>query len=135
MHMHIKDWLDKIGHEQNIFEVEDPKALQEAAAGIICHIINFDNVENRDELSKVCDLFQKEFHLDADKAKAILGDERNFKENIEKFVKVVRKQLGDDEVKKLQFMKMLNKFIIVDNCKDEDYCIFDRVKELLFDET
>ncbi len=75
---------------------------------------------------------KKDAHLEKEKLSLVSQD--MLKSNVEKYTKVVKEQLGGDKIKMLEFMRMLNRFIMVDKCKEEDYCIFDKVRELLFDE-
>ncbi len=122
--MTIKQWFALIGKEDTIFDVPDPIAFKEATSNILCNILHLENTHRREELKDFCDLLQP---------KEISKDKDMIKKDIAANVKIIKDQLQNDEYKMLQFMKMLNRFIIVDNCKDEDYCVFEEVKSLLFD--
>ncbi len=121
--MTIKQWFALIGQKGSIFDVRDPKAFKEATSNILCNILHLENTHKREELKEFCDLISPH---------KIEKDQDSIKKDIETNVKIVKEQLQNDEYKMLQFMKMLNRFIIVDHCKDEDYCVFEEVKSLLF---
>jgi hypothetical protein len=130
--MTIKQWYDSIGQEGSIFDVSDPEKFKEATAAILCNILHLESAQEREELQEFCTLLKKDAHLDKEKLSAANQDV--LKSNIEKYTKVVKEQLGGDKIKMMEFMRMLNRFIMVDKCKEEDYCIFDKVRELLFAE-
>ncbi len=129
--MTIRQWYDSIGKEGSIFDVKDPEKFKEATAVILCNILHLESAQEREELQEFCTLLKQ----DANIAKKKLSSESQdtLKSNIEKYTKVVKEQLAGDKIKMLEFMRMLNRFIMVDKCKEEDYCIFDKVRELLFD--
>jgi uncharacterized tellurite resistance protein B-like protein len=128
----MKRWFDSLDSDQT-FKPKNPEKFKRATASIICSIINFNDVKERDELCKFCDLFKAEFHIDEERAEKLFKDSTYLKENLEKNAQIIKEELDNDEYKLMEYMKMLNRFIIVDNCKDEDYCIFDELKVLLFD--
>ncbi len=129
--MTIKQWYDSIGKEGSIFDVKDPEKFKEATAAILCNILHLESAQEKEELQEFCTLLKYDEHMEKEKLSSSSQDA--LKSNIEKFTKIVKEQLEDDKIKMLEFMRMLNRFIMVDKCKEEDYCIFDKVRELLFD--
>lgn len=127
----IKRWFDSLDSDET-FQPKNPENFKKATASIICSIINFNDVKESDGLCKFCDLFKAEFHIDEATAEKLFEDSAYVKENLEKNAQIIKDELGNDEYKLMEYMKMLNRFIIVDHCKDEDYCIFDELKNLLF---
>ena len=127
----MKRWFDSLDSDK-IFMPKDTERFKRATASIVCSIINFNEVHDKDELCKFCDLFKKEFHIDEATAQKLFEDSAYTKENLEKNADIIREELDNDEYKMMEYMKMLNRFIIVDNCRDEDYCIFDELKNRLF---
>ncbi len=129
--MTVQQWYDSIGKKDSVFDVADPEKFKEATARILCHILHLDSVQQRDELQEFCTLLKEDAHMDAQKRS--VREEADIRSDIESAAQVIKAQLGGDQIKMLEFMKMLNRFIMVDKCKEEDYCIFDKVRELLFD--
>ena len=128
----IQTWYNSLNDENTLFKVEDPVAFKEATAAILCSILDLKHVKKKDELHQFCDLFKAEFHLSDEDTKKIFNNSKNMESTIKKYTKIIKEQLNGDEYKMMAFMKMLNRFIIIDKCKEEDYCIFDKVKEQLF---
>ncbi len=128
----LMGWFDSLNSE-GLLRPKNPDRFKKATASIICTIINFNKVEDEAELCKFCDLFKKEFHIDEEMAKRLFEESSEVKQNLAKNAKIIKDELDNDEYKLLEYMKMLNRFIIVDHCDDEDYCIFDELKILLFD--
>ena len=127
----MKRWFDSLDSDDT-FQPKNMENFKRATASIICSIINFNEVGQKDELCKFCDLFKEEFHIDEESAKKLFEDTKYVKENLEKNAQTIKNELDHDEYKLMEYMKMLNKYIIVDNCKEEDYCIFDELKVQLF---
>ena len=129
--MTIRQWYDSIGKAGSVFDVKDPEKFKEATAAILCNILHLESAQEREELQEFCTLLKHDANIAKEKLSSESQD--TLKSNIEKHTKVVKEQLAGDKIKMLEFMRMLNRFIMVDKCKEEDYCIFDKVRELLFD--
>ena len=127
----IKQWFDTLDSE-DVLEPVNPERFKKATASIICSIINFGDVQDSDELCKFCDLFQEEFHIDEENAKKLFKDSAYLDKNLKENAQIIKEELKNDEYKLMEFMKVLNRFIIIDECKDEDYCIFTELKTHLF---
>ena len=127
----MKRWFDTLDSDDT-FQPKNAEKFKRATASIVCSIINFNEVHDKDELCKFCDLFKEEFHIDEETAQKLFEDTTYVKENLEKNADIIREELDNDEYKLMEYMKMLNRFIIVDNCKKEDYCIFDELKTQFF---
>lgn len=130
--MTVKQWYDSIGKKDSIFDVKDPQKFKNATALILCNILHLDSVQEKEELQEFCTLLKKDAGVIPEQSDKRI-DTAKLHGNIEHAAEIVREQLEGDEVKMLEFMRMLNRFIMVDKCKEEDYCIFDKVRELLFD--
>ncbi len=130
--MSLKKWYDSIGTKGGIFDVEDNKAFRFATGVIICSIVNHNKKHMNDELSEFCDFFKKEQGLSDEEAKSLYVEVDDFDKNLLKQIKVIKEQLKDSSYKKLEFMHTLNRFIVEDNCNDEDYQCFETILEKLF---
>ncbi len=132
--MTVRQWYDSIGEKDSVFDVENPEKFKEATAAILCNVLHLDSSKKRDELKEFCSIVRHSLEIDDEKAAELFQNRANIDKNIYKYTRIIKKELKDDKYKMLEFMKMLNRFIIVDDCKEEDYCIFEKVKEMLFDE-
>jgi DUF1365 family protein len=128
--MTAEQWYRSIGTKESVFNAKNPERFKKATAQILCNILHLDSAQQKEELQQFCDLMQKDIsirHEDFNDA-----DQAQLHSNIEEAAQVVKEELDADPVRMMEFMRMLNRFIMVDKCKEEDYCIFDRVRELLF---
>jgi uncharacterized tellurite resistance protein B-like protein len=132
MSISMKNWFDSFGADDQIFHPKNPEKFKNSTAAIICSIINFSKVKDKEELCKFCDLFKQEFHIDEEAAQKLFKDSNYIKKNLTKHAQIVKDELNHDEYKLMRYMKMLNKYIIIDKCKDEDYDIFAELKTILF---
>lgn len=130
--MSLKKWYDAIGTKDGIFDVADIQQFKYAAGILICSIINLKKEDQSDELCAFCENFQKEHNLSDEDAQSLYKDAKNFDQNLEKNIDIIKTQLQGSEHKKLEFMHTLNRFIIEDDCDEDDYCIFEVIKEKLF---
>ena len=129
--MTVKQWYDSIGKKGSIFDAKDPEKFKEATAAILCNILHLESAKEREQLEEFCTLLKEDAHISEEELTS--KSQSALKSNIEKHTKIVKEQLDNDKVKMLEFMRMLNRFIMVDKCKEEDYCIFEKVRELLFE--
>ncbi|MCH9813331.1 MAG: hypothetical protein K0U47_05235 [Epsilonproteobacteria bacterium] len=130
--MSLKKWYDAIGTKNDIFDVKDVKEFKYATGILICNIVNLKKEDPSEELCMFCDNFQKEYQLSDEEAQGLYKDVQNFDQNLEKYIAVIKSHLHGSEHKKLDFMHTLNRFIIKDECDDQDYCVFEVIKEQLF---
>ena len=128
--MTVQQWYDMIGQKDSLFDVQHPDRFKNATAVILCNILHLDSVTEKEELQEFCTLLKKDAGtLDT---KLDTTDKAGLRSNIEEAAQVIKEELQNDPVRMMEFMRMLNRFIMVDQCREEDYCIFEEVRELLF---
>ena len=131
--MSLKKWYDSIGTKDGIFDVEDIKGFRFSTGVLICSIVNYKNELKCDEVCNFCKSFQKEQGLSDQDVDKFYKNVDDFEVNIDKHLKVIKAQLKGSNYKKLEFMHILNRFIVEDNCHDSAYEIFDMIIKKLFD--
>ncbi len=130
--MTVQQWYEMIGQKDSVFDVPDPDKFKNATAVILCNILHLESVTEKEELQKFCTLLKKDAGIE--KGKLDTKDKVKLKSSIEEATQIIKEQLENDPVKMMEFMRMLNRFIMVDKCREDDYCIFEEVRELLFDQ-
>jgi uncharacterized tellurite resistance protein B-like protein len=128
--MTAEQWYRSIGTKESVFNAKNPERFKKATAQILCNILHLDSAQQKEELQQFCDLMKKDISIGGEDLGG--ADQAQLHSNIEAAAQVVKEELDADPVRMMEFMRMLNRFIMVDKCKEEDYCIFDRVRELLF---
>ncbi len=129
--MSLKKWYDEIGTEDGVFDVFDKKQFKLSTGILICSVINL-RKEREDNLCIFCKNFEKENNLKKSEIENLYKDAPNFNKNLEKHIDIIKEQLGESEHQKLEFMHTLNRFIIEDDCAEDDYCLFEVIKDRLF---
>ncbi len=129
--MTAQQWYESIGTKDSVFSAKNPERFKKATAQILCNILHLDSATKREELQNLCELLHSDANMEKEQLDGVA--QAQLHSNIEAAAKIVKEELGNDPVRMMEFMRMLNRFIMVDKCKEEDYCIFDRVRELLFD--
>ncbi len=129
--MSLKKWYDSIGAKDGVLDVADTKQFKYSAGIVICSIVNL-RKDKPDDLCNFCKNFQKEQNLSDKEANDLFKDAKNFHTNLDKHINMIKAELGHSEHEKLEFMHILNKFIIQDHCDDSDYVVFETVKQKLF---
>jgi hypothetical protein len=129
--MSLEKWYDSIGTQDGVLSVADPKQFKYSAGIVICSIVNL-RKDKPDELCKFCQNFQKDQNLSDEEAESLFKDAKTFHTNLDKHIAMIKAELGHSDHKQLEFMHILNRFIIQDNCDDSDYVVFETVKQKLF---
>jgi hypothetical protein len=106
------------------FDVQDPKAFRIASASIVCDIVGKDEALK----NQFCSLFKEEFELTEQEFDEIKGCV-NPEESLDQNVATIKQQLQNNPHKIADFLKIINKFIIEDHCKDSDYCEFEAIRD------
>ena len=130
--MTVQQWYNMIGQKDSVFDVQHPDRFKHATAVILCNILHLDSVTEKEELQEFCTLLKRDAgvtHAELD-----TSDKARLRSSIEEAAQVIKDELENDPVKMMEFMRMLNRFIMVDKCREDDYCIFEEVRELLFDQ-
>ena len=130
--MTVQQWYNMIGRKDTVFDVAHPDRFKNATAVILCNILHLDSVVQKEELQEFCTLLKRDAGIES--AKLDTADQATLRSNIVEAAHVIREELENDPVRMMEFMRMLNRFIMVDKCREEDYCIFEEVRELLFDQ-
>ena len=105
-------------------DIANKQGFKVATASIICNLIDIEKKEH------YCNLFQEEFSLSEEEFKSItqrIDKSRSLDENI----KEIQEGLKHNQYEIMHFLETLNRFIIIDGCKDEEYEVFEMIKEKL----
>lgn len=128
MENNLKRIADLVNNQENL---EDEKKFKVASATLVCNIVNTDT----NDADKYCSLFQENFNIDNNEFNEI--KKKLYEEGIsmDDKVKYIREELGNNKFQIMQFLKILNKFAIIDGCNQQSYKEFELIRdEFLKDE-
>jgi predicted transcriptional regulator len=122
MHKNLKQISDLINKQKNI---EDEKKFKVASATLICSIVNIEKKNSE----KYCSLFQESFNLSKDEFNRIKENLLNDGLSIDDKVNYIKTELGNNMYQVMQFLKILNRFAILDGCSQNSYREFELIRD------
>jgi len=107
--------------------------LKESVASLFCYILKMDNKDIEVERPLFCRFIQQNFDSVSCEASSELLDEVMAKEyNIDTQISMITNALHNETYTKMTLLKQLNEMIIKSNLHEENYILFDKVKEAFF---
>jgi len=103
-------------------------ALQESFAVVICGIIKSDGVISNSERKKFDDFFTKEFGLSTD-AIDTLFENAIACNAYDEHISLLKEGFLGHPMQMMQFMKFLNETILSDSIGENEYALFERVRD------
>ncbi|CAA6806186.1 MAG: Unknown protein [uncultured Sulfurovum sp.] len=124
---HFNKICDLVNNQESL---ADERKFKRAAAFIICEVIgNIEEVEK----AKYRELFKIKFNLDSHELWEILLD-KDFS-ILDEEIACIKEQIGGEHKYELmQFLKILNQFVMAHGCSQEDYRRFELVRDKLIEE-
>ncbi len=111
-------------------EANMDKMLKESVASLFCHVIKLDNKDLDTERPLFCRFMRQDFpDMTVEEAKELLDKTMTQEYNIDTQIAIIANALHNEVYAKMSILKQLNHIIIKSNLEDDDYELFDRVKE------
>ena len=104
---------------------EDEKKFKVASASLVCNIIDLTDKNAK----RYCSLFQKNLNLEESEFNQIKNQLEENKLLIDDKIAYIKKELNNNMYQVMQFLKILNKFAIMDGCKAESYREFEKIRD------
>ena len=122
MDKNFKNIADLVNNQENL---SDEKKFKVASATLVCSIVNTDN-ENSE---KYCTLFQENFNLAQDEFNEIKDKLQVEGLTVDDKVQYIKSELGSNMFQVMQFLKILNRFAILDGCDQKSYKEFETIRD------
>ena len=107
--------------------------IKESVAALFCHVIKMDDKDLDAERPLFRRFMKQDFPNMTDEDACNLLDEVMDKEyNIDTQISMIANALHNETYTKMSVLKQLNHIIVKSNLEDEDYDLFDKVKEAFF---
>ncbi|HHD81221.1 MAG TPA: hypothetical protein ENK99_06505 [Campylobacterales bacterium] len=126
MPSNLKKICDLINNKENI---ENEKDFKLASATLICDVVH--NVINAkdDRRNEYCQLFQDRLNIPKDELEKIRDKISTDEKNIDEKIEYIKKELHNDPYQIMEFLKILNRFIILDGCNEKSYKEFEIIRD------
>jgi len=113
---------DLINNQDNL---EDEKAFKIASASLVCSIVDIAKISSK----KYCPIFKNRLNLEEKEFEQIKNEISNDALNIEEKVIYIKKALNNNMFQIMEFLKILNKFAIINGCTAKSYREFELIRD------
>ena len=108
------------------------RAIKESVGTLLAHIIKVDHRDIAKEAPLFCEIMGENFDCSQEEAEAFLRHIIEQDYNLDKHIEIINQALCDDRISKYHLLEQLNHIIYSDTISEEDYKIFEDIKERLF---
>ena len=108
------------------------KMLKESVAALFCHVIKLDNKDLDVERPLFAQYMNENFDATKEEASDLFDEVMEKEYNIDTQIAMIANGLTNQTSAKMSLLKQLNHIMIKSKLEDEDYELFDKVKEALF---
>jgi len=108
------------------------KKIKESVGTLLAHIIKVDNRDIEKEAPLFCEIMGQDFECSEEEAKAFLSEIINKEYDLDKHLEIINQALCDDKLSKFHLLEQINHMIYSDEISEEDYKIFEDIKNRLF---
>jgi len=106
--------------------------LKESVAVLFCHVIKLDDKDLNAERPLFCRYMKQDFDMPKEESRALLDKVMEGEYNIDTHIAMIANGLVNETYTKMSVLKQLNHIIVKSNLEDDDYDLFDKVKEAFF---
>ncbi len=109
------------------------KKIKESVGTLLAHIIKVDKRDVEKEAPLFCEIMGQDFNCDEEEAKAFLRDIMHKEYDLDEHIAIINQALCDDKLSKFHLLEQINHIIYSDEISEEDYKIFEDIKNKLFE--
>lgn len=108
------------------------KKIKESVGTLLAHIIKIDKRDVEKEAPLFCEIMGQNFDCSAEEAENFLYAMMNKEYDLDEHIAIINDALCEDKLSKFHLLEQLNHIIYSDTISEEDYKIFEDIKERLF---
>ena len=108
------------------------KKIKESVGTLLAHIIKIDNRDVVKEAPLFCELMGQNFDCSADEAETFLYAMMHKEYDLDEHIAIINDALCEDQLSKFHLLEQINHIIYSDTISEEDYKVFEDIKERLF---
>jgi len=106
--------------------------LKESVGTLLAHIIKIDNRDVAKEAPLFCEIMGQNFDCSTEEAETFLHALMSKEYNLDEHIDIINDALCEDQLSKFHLLEQVNHIIYSDTISEEDYKIFEDIKERLF---
>lgn len=106
--------------------------LKESVAALFCHVIKLDEKDLEIERPLFCRFMKQDFNMSDEESCELFDKVMEGDYNIDMHISMIANGLVNETYSKMSVLKQLNHIIVRSKLEDEDYDLFDKVKEAFF---
>ena len=111
-----------INNQDNL---KDEKKFKIASASLVCSIVDI----NQKNPEQYCTLFQNKLNLEEKEFEKIRNTLHHDALNLDEKVNYIKDELNNNMYQIMQFLKILNKFAIINGCTQKSYREFELIRD------
>jgi len=108
------------------------RMIKESVAALFCYVIKLDNKDLDAERPLFCRYMKQDFNMTREESDALLNEVMQKDYNIDTHISIIANALHNETYTKMSVLKQLNHIITKSKIEDDDYDLFDKVKEAFF---
>ncbi len=108
------------------------KRIKESVGTLLAHIIKVDHRDIEKEAPLFCEIMGQNFDCTEEEARAFLEEVIDREYDLDKHIDIINQALCEDKLSKYHLLEQLNHMIYSDKISEEDYKIFENIKNRLF---
>lgn len=108
------------------------KMLKESVAALFCHVIKLDDKDLDVERPLFARYMKQDFDSSKEESYALFDEVMEKDYNIDTQISMIANGLINETYTKVSVIKQLNHIIVRSKLEDDDYDLFDKVKEAFF---
>jgi len=122
---------DLINNKQSLI---DERKFKLASATLICDVVHNVIDSNKNQQQKYCKLFQDKLNLPMEDLNDIKSSIDTNRTSINNKIEYIKKELNNNKYEIMEFLKIINRFVILDGCSKESYQEFEIIRDEFFKE-
>ncbi len=108
------------------------KRIKESVGTLLAHIIKIDHRDIEKEAPLFCEIMGQNFDCTEEEARAFLEEVIDKEYDLDKHIDIINQALCEDKLSKYHLLEQLNHMIYSDKISEEDYKIFEDIRNRLF---
>ena len=108
------------------------KKIKESVGTLLAHIIKIDHRDIKKEAPLFCEMMGQNFDCNPEDAETFLYALMHKEYDLDAHIGIINDALSKDKLSKFHLLEQINHIIYSDDISEEDYSVFENIKERLF---